>query len=98
MKPRASDAGAMSGLDFLPPPSLPAPAVREDRAMTTPNTGIGAITTTTLRTEAARLSAPGRALTIALDVEPLAVEANRLLQGLAVLSRVVREEQGDAEL
>jgi hypothetical protein len=36
---------------------------------------------------------PGRALTIALDVEPLAIEANRLLQGLAILSRVAREEQ-----
>jgi hypothetical protein len=36
---------------------------------------------------------PGRALMIALDVEPLAVEANSLLQGLAILSRVAREEQ-----
>jgi hypothetical protein len=30
---------------------------------------------------------------MARDVEPLAVEANRLLQGLAILSRVAREEQ-----
>jgi hypothetical protein len=34
---------------------------------------------------------------IALDIEPLAVEASRLLQGLAILSRVAREEQDDAE-
>lgn len=39
---------------------------------------------------------PRRALTIALDVEPLAAEANRLLQGLAILSRVAREEQRKA--
>jgi hypothetical protein len=36
---------------------------------------------------------PGRAVMMALDVEPLAVEANQLLQGLAVLSRIVRDEQ-----
>jgi hypothetical protein len=40
---------------------------------------------------------PGRALTIALDVEPLAVEANSLLQGLAMLSRLSREEQDEAQ-
>jgi hypothetical protein len=38
---------------------------------------------------------PGRALMIALDVEPLAVEANSLLQGLAVLNRIAREEQDE---
>jgi hypothetical protein len=32
---------------------------------------------------------------IALDVEPLALEANRHLQGLAILSRVAREEQDE---
>jgi hypothetical protein len=77
--------------------------------MTTPNTGIGAITTTTLSTIRAKLDEaaavaraaegcvvdgrPGRALIIVLDIEPLAVEAIRLLQGLAVLSRVAREDQ-----
>jgi hypothetical protein len=80
--------------------------------MTTPITGIGAITTTTLRTMRAKLDEAaaiaraaegcaadghaGRALTIALDVEPLAVEANPLLQGLAILGRMAREEQDDA--
>jgi hypothetical protein len=29
---------------------------------------------------------------MALDVEPLAIEANSLLQGLAVLSRIAREQ------
>ena len=77
--------------------------------MITPNTGIGAITTATLRTMRAKLDEaaaiaraaegcaadgqPRRALGIALDVEPLAVEANRLLQGLAILSRVAWEDQ-----
>ena len=28
--------------------------------------------------------------------EPLAIEANRLLQGLAILNRLAREEQDDA--
>jgi hypothetical protein len=78
--------------------------------MTTPNTGIGAITLRTMRAkldEAAAIARaaegcamdgqPERALTIALDVEPLAIEANQLLQGLAILSRVAREEQDDAE-
>ncbi len=79
--------------------------------MTTPNTGIGAITTITLRIMRSKLeeaaaiarAAEGcavdgqarRALTIALNVEPLSIEANRLLQGLAILSRVEREEQGE---
>jgi hypothetical protein len=89
-------------LEFPPPPSLPAPAGRGDHAMTTPNTGIGALTTTTLRaiTRAAEGCAvdgqPGRALMIALDVEPLVVEANSLLQGLAVLNRIARHEQDEA--
>jgi len=77
--------------------------------MTRQSTEIGAITTTTLRIMRAKLDEaaaiaraaegcaadgqPRRALGIALDVEPLAVEANRLLQGLAILSRVAREEQ-----
>jgi hypothetical protein len=76
--------------------------------MTTPNTEIGAITTTTLSTIRAKLDEaaaiaraaegcavdgqPRRALMIALDVEPLALEANQLLQGLAILSRVARED------
>lgn len=34
-----------------------------------------------------------QAFTIALDVEQLAVEANQLLQGLAILRRVARDEQ-----
>jgi hypothetical protein len=38
----------------------------------------------------------GRALTIALDVEPLAIEANRMLQGLTISSREAGEEQDDA--
>ena len=81
--------------------------------MTTPNTEMGAITTITLRTMRAKLDEAaaiaraaegcvaegqaGRGLTIALDVEPLAIEANQLLQGLAILSRVAREEQVEAE-
>jgi hypothetical protein len=36
--------------------------------------------------------------TIALDVEPLAIEANRLLQGLAILSRIARDETDEAAL
>jgi hypothetical protein len=79
--------------------------------MTTPNTELGAITTATLRAMRAKLDEaatiaraaegcaaddqPKRALVIALDVESLAIEANRLLQGLAILSRVAREEQDD---
>jgi hypothetical protein len=77
--------------------------------MTRQSTEIGAITTTTLRIMRAKLDEaaaiaraaegcaadgqPRRALGIALDVEPLAVEANRLLQGLAILSRVAWEDQ-----
>lgn len=77
--------------------------------MTTANTEIGAITTTTLRAmrikleEAAAIARaaeacavdgqPARAVTIALDVEPLAIEANRLVQCLATLSRIARDEQ-----
>lgn len=34
---------------------------------------------------------------MALDVEPLAVETNGLLQGLAVLSRIARGEQQEVE-
>ena len=37
---------------------------------------------------------PERALTVALDIEQLAVEANQLLQGLAILRRVARDERG----
>jgi hypothetical protein len=60
--------------------------------MTTPNTGIGAITLRTMRArldEAAAIARaaeglvadgqPGRALTIAFDVEPLAIDTNQLL-------------------
>jgi hypothetical protein len=77
--------------------------------MTRQSTEVGAITTTTLRIMRAKLDEaaaiaraaegcaadgqPRRALGIALDVEPLAVEANRLLQGLAILSRVAWEDQ-----
>jgi hypothetical protein len=77
--------------------------------MTTPNTGIGAITLRTMRArleEAAAIARtaeglavdgqPGRALMIALDVEPLALEANSLLQKLAIRSREAGEEQDDA--
>jgi hypothetical protein len=79
--------------------------------MITPNTEIGAITTTTLRAlrrhveEAAAIARaaeacvadgqPTRALTIALDIEPLAVEANQLLQGLAVLTRIAGRAQDE---
>jgi hypothetical protein len=71
--------------------------------MTTPMTEI---TTITLRAMWAKLDEaaavaraaealaadgqPGRALVTGLDVEPLACEANNLLQGLAILSRVAR--------
>jgi hypothetical protein len=95
-------------VDFPPPPSLPAPAGR-DYAMTTPNTEIGAIALHTMRAKLEEAAAvaraaeglaadgrPGRGLMMALDVEPLAIEANSLLQGLAILSRVAREEQDDA--
>jgi hypothetical protein len=77
--------------------------------MTTLNTGIGAITLRTMRAkleEAAAIARaaeglavdgqPGRALMIALDVEPLVVDANSLLQGLAVLNRIARHEQDEA--
>jgi hypothetical protein len=73
--------------------------------MTTPTTEITTITLRAMRSkldEAAAIARaaegcaadgqPWRALTIALDVEPLAIEANRLLQGLAILSRMAREE------
>jgi hypothetical protein len=100
----------MSGLDFLPPPSLPAPAAREDHTMTTPDTEIGAITLRAMRAELEKAAAvaraaeglaadgqPGRGLIMALDVEPLALEANQLLQGLAVLSRIARDGQDEAQ-
>jgi hypothetical protein len=71
--------------------------------MTTPNTEIVAIALRAMRAkleEAAAIARaaeglaadgqPGRALAIALDVEPLAMEANGLLQGLAVLNRIAR--------
>jgi hypothetical protein len=80
--------------------------------MITPNTEIGAIALTTLRAMRAKLEEAaavaraaeglavdgqaGRALTIALDVEPLAIEANRMLQGLTISSREAGEEQDDA--
>jgi hypothetical protein len=77
--------------------------------MTTPSTEITTITLRAMRAkleEAAAIARaaealatdgqPARALAIALDVEPLALEANQLLQGLAVLRRVAREEQDDA--
>jgi hypothetical protein len=67
--------------------------------MTTPTTGIGAITLRAMRAKLEEAAAivraaeglaadgqPGRGLMTALDVEPLAIEANSLLQGLAVLS------------
>lgn len=73
---------------------------------------IGAVTAITLRSMRARLdeaaaiaraaeacAADGqtaRALTIVLDVEPLAVEANQLLQGLATLCRIARQDQDEA--
>jgi hypothetical protein len=38
---------------------------------------------------------PARALTIARDIEPFAVEANQLLQGLATLSRIAGDEQDE---
>jgi hypothetical protein len=82
--------------------------------MTTPITEISAIMTITLRSMRAKLEEaaaiaraaeglatdgqPGRGLMIALDVEPLVVEANSLLQGLAILSRVAREEQEETEV
>jgi hypothetical protein len=36
---------------------------------------------------------PGRGLMMALDVEPLSLEANSFAAGLAILSRVAREDQ-----
>jgi hypothetical protein len=69
--------------------------------MTTPTTEITTITLRAMRAkleEAAAIARaaeglaadgqPGRGLMMALDVEPLVVEANSLLQGLAVLSRI----------
>lgn len=38
-----------------------------------------------------------RALIIALDVEQFAVEANQMLQGLAILRRVARDEQQETD-
>lgn len=80
--------------------------------MNTANGEIGNITTAVLRAirrqleEAAAIARaaegcaangqPGRALTIALDIEPLAVEANQLLQCLAMLNRVAGGEQDQA--
>jgi hypothetical protein len=71
--------------------------------MTTPNTEITTITLRAKLEEAAAFARaaegcavdgqPERALMITLDVEPLAVEANGLLQGLATLSRVVHVGQ-----
>jgi hypothetical protein len=64
--------------------------------MTTQNTGISAITLRAIARAAdgcALDGQPGRGLMIALDVEPLAMEANQLLQGLAVLNRLARDEQ-----
>ena len=76
--------------------------------MTTPTTEIATITLRAMRAkleEAAAIARaaeglaadgqPGRALMMALDVEPLAVEANGLLQGLAVLNRIARGEQNE---
>jgi hypothetical protein len=40
-----------------------------------------------------RPRSPGRALMMGLDVKPLAVETNQLLQGLAVLRRIARAGQ-----
>jgi hypothetical protein len=78
--------------------------------MTTPNPEITAVTLRAMRAkleEAAAIAGAAegcavdgqasRALTIALDVEPLAIEADQLLQGLAVLSRVASEEQDETE-
>jgi hypothetical protein len=68
--------------------------------MTTPITEVTTMTLRAMRTkldEAAAIARaaqgcavdgqPRRALMIALDVEPLALEANQLLQGLAILRR-----------
>jgi hypothetical protein len=74
--------------------------------MITQNTEIAAITLRAMRAkleEAAAIARaaealaadgqPGRGLMMALDVEPLAVETNQLLQGLAVLRRITRADQ-----
>jgi hypothetical protein len=66
--------------------------------MTTPTTGVGAITLRAIARAAEGCAVDGqarRALMIALDVEPLAVEANQLLQSLAILSRLVREDEAE---
>jgi hypothetical protein len=76
--------------------------------LTTPITEITTITLRAMRSnleEAAAIARaaegmatdgqPGRALAIALDVEPLVVEANGLLQGLAVLNRIAHAGQED---
>jgi hypothetical protein len=78
--------------------------------MISPITGIGAITLRTMRIkleEAAAITRaaealvsdgqPGQALMMALDVELPALEANGLLQGLAVLSRIARDGQDEAQ-
>ena len=76
--------------------------------MTTPNTEIGAITTTVLRVmrqqleEAAAIARAAEALATdgqpgrALAIEPFSIEANQLLQALAILTRIAREEQEEA--
>jgi hypothetical protein len=76
--------------------------------MTTPNTEISAIMLRAMRAKLEEVAAIARAaegcavdgqarraLMIALDVEPLAVEANQLLQSLAILSRLVREDEAE---
>jgi hypothetical protein len=104
--PSDGGASAVFRRDFPPRPSLPAHAGRKNHPMTTPGTEITTITLRAMRAkleEAAAIARaaedlaadgqPGRALMMALDVEPLAVEANSLLQGLAVLSRIVRKDR-----
>jgi hypothetical protein len=79
--------------------------------MTTPTTEITTITLRAMRAKLEEAAAvaraaealaadgqPRRAVMMALDVEPLAVEANSLLQGLAVLSRIARGEQDEPGL
>lgn len=79
--------------------------------MTTPKAEIGAVTAMVLSLmrrqleEAAAIARaaeacaqdgqPARGLTIAFDVEPLAVEANNLLQGLATINRIAGSEQNE---
>jgi hypothetical protein len=108
-RPRSSKqtGGRLLRLDFPPPQAFVPPQAGRAHTMVTPTTEITLRAMRAKLEEAAAIARaaeglaadgqPGRALAMVLDVEPLALEANVLLQGLAVLSRIVREEQDEAQ-